>query len=160
MQWGLWSVSHREGQGLYPRTSRTPVGSHDFPRSVRMHWLPYGAELNSGMRLLVDDKSCLDMINELGPARAVDIYTESVDMGRNEESGTQYEDEDVCALFRDENIMDLDHVQPIAEDETVQNRDKFVQGGNMLLLEGPSHGQDGVNVEEEEKKRIRIREWL
>ena len=21
-----------------------------FPRSVRMHWLPYGAELNSGMR--------------------------------------------------------------------------------------------------------------
>ena len=57
--------------------------------------------------------------------------------------------------------MDLDHVQPVAEDETVQNRDKFVQGGNMLLLEGPSHGQDGVNVEEEEeKRRFRIREWL
>ena len=119
-----------------------------------MHWLPYGAELNSGMRLLVDDKSCLDMINELGTARVVDVYTESDDMGGNEESVTQYADEDVFALFRDENIMDLDHVQPVAEDETVQNRDKFVQGGNMLLLEGPSHGQDGVNVEEEEKKKI------
>ena len=121
-----------------------------FPRFVRMHWLPYGAELNSGMRLLVDDKSCLDMINELGTARAIDIYIDSVDMGGNEESGTQYADEDVFALFRDENIMPLDHVEPVAEDQTVQNRDKFVQGGNMLLLEGPTHGQDGLNVEEEE----------
>ena len=49
--------------------------------------------------------------------------------------------------------MDLDHVQPVAEDETIQNRDKFVQDGNMLLLEGPSHGHDGVNVEEEEKNK-------
>jgi hypothetical protein len=86
-----------------------------------MHWLPYGAELNSGMRLLVDDKSCLDMINQLGTNRVVDIYTESVDMGGNEESGTQYADEDVFALFQDENVMHLDHVKPIAEDETVQN---------------------------------------
>ena len=64
-----------------------------------MHWLPCVAELNSGMTLLVDDKSCLDMINELGTARAVDIYTESVDMGGNEESVTRYADEDVFALF-------------------------------------------------------------
>jgi hypothetical protein len=84
-----------------------------------MHWLPYGAELNSRMRLLVDDKSCLDMINELGTARAVDIYIESVDMGGNEESRTQYAYEDVFALFRDENIMDLDHVEPVAEDQIV-----------------------------------------
>ena len=46
--------------------------------------------------------------------------------------------------------MPLDHVEPVTEDQTVQNRDKFVQGGNMLLLEGPTHGQDGLNVEEEE----------
>jgi hypothetical protein len=59
------------------------------------------------------------MINELGTARAVDIYIESVDMGGNEESGTQYADEDVFALFRDENIMDLDHVELVAEDQTV-----------------------------------------
>jgi hypothetical protein len=109
-----------------------------FPRSVRMYWLPYGAELNSGMRLLVDDKSCLDMITELGTATAVDIYTESVDMGGNEEPRTQYADEDVFALFRDDNIMDLDHVEPVVEEQTVQNRDKFVQGGNMLYLEGPT----------------------
>ena len=76
-----------------------------------MHWLPYGAELNSGMRLLVDDKSCLDMINELGSARALDIYTEliSVYSGGNEETETHYADEEVFALFRDDNIMDLDH---------------------------------------------------
>jgi len=45
----------------------------------------------------------------------------------------------------------LDHVEPVAEDQTIENRDKFVQGGNMLLLEGPTHGQDGLNVEEEEE---------
>ena len=149
---GDWGVSHIEKDKIsIPELEGHLLDHTTFSRSVRMHWLPYGAELNSGMRLLVDDKSCLDMINELGTARVVDVYTESVDMGRNEESGTQYEDEDVFALFRDENIMDLDHVQPIAEDETVQNRDKFVQGGNMLLLEGPTHGQDGLNVEEEEE---------
>ena len=37
--------------------------------------------------------------NELGTARVVDIYTESVDMGGNEESVTRYADEDVFALF-------------------------------------------------------------
>jgi hypothetical protein len=49
----------------------------------------------------------------------VDIYIESVDMGGNEESGTHYANEDVFALFRDENIMDLDHVEPVVEDQTV-----------------------------------------
>ena len=60
-----------------------------FPRSVRMYWLPYGADLNSGMKLLVDDKSCLDMINELGTGRAMDIYIKpiSVGIGGNEEEG-------------------------------------------------------------------------
>ena len=37
--------------------------------------------------------------------------------------------------------MPLDHVEPVVED----------QGGNMLLLEGPTNGQDGLNVEEEEE---------
>jgi hypothetical protein len=50
--------------------------------------------------------------------------------------------------------MDLDHVEPAAEDQTIQNRDKFVQGGNMLLLEGRTHGQDGLNVEEEEDSEL------
>jgi hypothetical protein len=40
-------------------------------------------------------------------------------MGGNEESRTQYAYEDVFALFRDENIMDLDHVEPVAEDQIV-----------------------------------------
>jgi len=73
-----------------------------------MYWLPFGAEVSSGMKLLVDDKSCLDMVNELGAARAVDIYTEPIEIDANEEIETQYEDEDVFALFRDDNIMDLD----------------------------------------------------
>jgi hypothetical protein len=29
-----------------------------------MYWLPIGAKLNSGMKLLVDDKFCMDMIVE------------------------------------------------------------------------------------------------
>jgi len=138
---GDCGVSHIEKDKIsIPELEGHLLDHTTFPRSVRMHWLPYGAELNSGMRLLVDDKSCLDMINELGTARAIDIYIDSVNMGGNEESGTQYADEDVFALFRDENIMPLDHVEPVAEDQTVQNRDKFVQGGNMLCLEGPTHG--------------------
>ena len=40
------------------------------------------------MKLLVDDKSCLDMINELGTRRAVDIYTEPISVGGNEETET------------------------------------------------------------------------
>jgi alpha-galactosidase len=119
---GDWGVSHIEKDKIsIPELEGHMLDHTTFPRSVRMHWLPYGAELNSGMRLLVDDKSCLDMIIQLGTNRVVDIYTELVDMGGNEESGTQYADEDVFALFQDENVMHLDHVKPIAEDETVQN---------------------------------------
>ena len=97
---GDCGVSRKEKDKIYvPELEGHLLDHTTFPRSVRMFWLPYGAELNSGMRLFVDDKSCLDMINELGTARAIDIYTESVDMGGNEESGTQYADEDVFVIF-------------------------------------------------------------
>jgi len=98
------------------------------------------------MKLLVDDKSCLDMINELGAGSAVDIYTEPINVaiGRNEETETRYADEDVFALFRDENIMELDHVEPVVNEQTVQD-------ANMLRLEGPTHCQDGLSEEEGEE---------
>lgn len=145
---GDCGVSHIEKDKIsIPELEGHLLDHTTFPQSVRMYWLPFGAELNSGMRLLVDDKSCLDMIHELGTATTVDIYTESVDMGGNEESGTQYADENVFALFQDDNIMDLDHAEPIVKEQTIQNRDKFVQGDNMLCLEGPTHGQDSPNEE-------------
>ena len=99
MQWGFWGVPHRKDKISIPELEGHLLDHTTFSRSVRMYRLPYGADLNSGMKLLVDDKSCLDMINELGTARAIDIYTESVDMGGNEESGTQYADEDVFVIF-------------------------------------------------------------
>ena len=46
-----------------------------FKRSIRMYWLPFGAAVNTGMRMLVDDKSCLDMVDAIGSNGAVDIYT-------------------------------------------------------------------------------------
>jgi len=130
---GNFGVSHIEKDKIsVPELEGHLLDHTTFPRSIRMYWLPYGAELNSGMRLLVDDKSCLDMIKELGSARALDIYTESISVynGGNEETETQYADEEVFALFRDDNIMDLDHVEP-------------AQDVNMLCLEGPTHGHDG-----------------
>ena len=59
---GDWGVSHIEKDKIsIPELEGHMLDHTTFSRSVRMHWLPYGAELNSGMRLLVDDKSCLDM---------------------------------------------------------------------------------------------------
>jgi hypothetical protein len=83
-----------------------------FKRSVRMYWLPFGAAVSSGMRLLVDDKSCLDMVDSIGSDGAVDIYIEliDVDMGAYSETNIQdgIGDEVVFDLFRDENVFNLD----------------------------------------------------
>jgi hypothetical protein len=51
----------------------------------------------------------MDLLDEIGSAGVMDIYTErnELDMSANEGTETQYGDEDVFALFRDENIMDL-----------------------------------------------------
>jgi alpha-galactosidase len=95
-------VSHIEKDKIsIPELKGHLLDHTTFPRSIRMYWLPYGADLNSGMKLLVDDKSCLDMINDLGTGRAVDIYTEPINVviGGNEETETHYADEDVFALF-------------------------------------------------------------
>jgi len=106
---GDWGLSHVDKDKLsIPELEGHLLDHTTFQRCIRMYWLPFGAEVSSGMKLLVDDKSCLDMVNELGAARAVDIYTEPIEIDANEEIETQYEDEDVFALFRDDNIMDLD----------------------------------------------------
>ena len=138
---GDCGVSRKEKDKIYvPELEGHLLDHTTFPRSVRMFWLPYGAELNSGMRSLVDGKSCLDMINELGTGRAVDIYTEPISVGGNEKTKTQYADDDVFALFQDDNIMDLDHAEPVVKEQTVQD-------ANMLLLEGPTLCQDRLNEE-------------
>jgi alpha-galactosidase len=143
---GDYGVSHIEKDKIsIPELEGHLLDHTTFPRSSRMYWLPYGADLNTRMRLLVDDKSCLDMINELGTGGAVDIYTEPIRVGCNEESETQYADEDVFALFRDDNIMDLDHTEPVVNEENIQD-------ANMLHLEGPTQCQDGLNDDEEESE--------
>ncbi|BAF23783.2 Os08g0432600 [Oryza sativa Japonica Group] len=122
---GDCGVSHIEKDKIsIPELEGHLLDHTTFPQSVRMYWLPFGAELNSGMRLLVDDKSCLDMIHELGTATTVDTPNQLIWVG----------------------MKNLEH-KPIVKEQTVQNRDKFVQGDNMLCLEGPTHGQDSPNEE-------------
>ncbi|RLN34400.1 hypothetical protein C2845_PM03G08210 [Panicum miliaceum] len=80
---------------------------------------------------------CFD---EIGSAGAVDIYTERIelDMSGNEGTETQYGDEDVFALFKNENIMNLneqDGNQSTAHDE------------NIMYLEAPTTHEDGQNDE-------------
>jgi len=122
---GDLGVSHIDKDKLsIPELNGHLLDHTTFQRSVRMYWLPVGAKLNSGMRLLVDDKSCMDLLDEIGSAGVVDIYTErnELDMSANEGTETQYSDEDVFALFRDENIMDLNEQegnQSAALDENI-----------------------------------------
>jgi hypothetical protein len=90
-----------------------------FKRSIRMYWLPFGAAMNTGMRLLVDDKSCLDMLDAVGSIGAVDIYTEFIDVDMAAMSGTDLVDavgdEAVFDLFRDENVLNLDPASTIID---------------------------------------------
>jgi hypothetical protein len=105
-----------------------------------MHWLPIGVKINSGMRLLVDDKFCMDMLDEIGSTGVVDIYIELIelDMSVNEGTETQYGDEDVFALFKDEKMMDLN------EQEGNQSA---AQDVNIMYLEAPTTHEEGQNDE-------------
>ncbi|CAO1941750.1 unnamed protein product [Urochloa humidicola] len=78
-------ISHIEKDKLsVPELEGHLLDHTTFKRSVMMYWLPFGAALNSGLRLIVDDKSCLDMLDELGCVGAVDIYTELIDVDHRE----------------------------------------------------------------------------
>jgi len=69
-------VSHIDKDKLsIPQLEGHLMDHTTFKRSVRMYWLPFGAAVNTGMRMLVDDKSCLDMVDAIGSNGAVDIYT-------------------------------------------------------------------------------------
>jgi alpha-galactosidase len=78
---GDLGVSHIDMDKLsIPELNGHLLDHTTFPRSVRMYWLPKGAELNCGMRLLVDDKPCMDMLEEIGSIRSVDIYTVQIEL--------------------------------------------------------------------------------
>jgi hypothetical protein len=81
-----------------------------FRKSVRMYWLPCGAAVHTGMMMLIDDKSCLDMLDAVGSVGIVDIYTEEidVDMAAMTDVVETIRDEDVFDMFRDENVLNLD----------------------------------------------------
>ncbi|CAN6275265.1 unnamed protein product [Urochloa humidicola] len=97
-----------------------------FKRAVRMYWLPFGAGLSTGMRLLVDDKSCLGMVEAVGCNGAVDIYTELIDVDMAGSSETDLQDvgdEAVFDLFRDGNVMHLDPPATLAEIDDAMDLD-------------------------------------
>jgi alpha-galactosidase len=86
-----------------------------FRKSVRMYWLPCGAAVHAGIRMLVDDKSCLDMLDAVGSIGVVDIYTEKIDVNMAAMTETDVDmtamtetDEDMFSMFRDENVLNLD----------------------------------------------------
>ena len=127
---GDLGVSHIEKDKLsIPELNGHLLDHTTFRRSVRMYWLPIGAKLNSGMRLLVDDKSCMDMLDEIGSSGAVDIYTETIelDMTANEGTEVQYGDDDVFDLFRDENTTHLDALVSPMDSQNAQNSDQHVE---------------------------------
>jgi hypothetical protein len=107
-----------------------------FKRLVRMYWLLFGAVVSTGMRLLVDDRSCLDMVDAVGSDGAVDVYTEliNVDMGEISETNLQDDlgDEAVFDLFRD----------PLATFEDAQNGDQNTE-------DPPATFEDAQNTEDE-----------
>jgi len=106
-------------------------------RTVRMFWLPLGAPLNSGMRMLVDDKSCLDMLNAVRSDGAVDMYTELIDV-------------DLAAMSVSDGGVDLAAMSE--SDGGVF--DQSAEYENMLRLDAPAThevAQDGTQVEEEEE---------
>jgi len=140
---GDWGLSHIDKDKLsIPELEGHLLDHTTFQRCIRMYWLPFGAEVSSGMKLLVDDKSCLDMVNELGAARAVDIYTEPIEIDANEEIETQYEDEDVFALFRDDNIMDLDAPTHLVAKPNEQIGEKNLEDTKIMYLEAPTSVED------------------
>ncbi|CAN6269348.1 unnamed protein product [Urochloa humidicola] len=143
-------VSHIEKDKLsIPELNGHLLDHTTFHKFVRMYWLPVGAKLSSGMRLLVDDKSCMDMVNEIGASGAVDIYSETIqlDMSGNEGTEIQYGDDDVFNLFRDENIMDLD--APIAATDGCNAMDSIADAQNAQSDEQHVENE-GLEEEEEE----------
>jgi alpha-galactosidase len=117
-----------------------------FKRSVRMYWLSFGAAVNTRMRLLVDDKSCLDMLDAVGSIGAVDIYTEFIDVDMAAMSGTDLVDvvgdEAVFDLFRDENVLNLDPASTIID---AQLGDQTAEDDNILCLDAPATHEDAQN---------------
>ncbi|CAN6196489.1 unnamed protein product [Urochloa humidicola] len=136
-------VSHIEKDKLsIPELEGHLLDHTTFRRSVRMYWLPSGASMNSGMRMLVNDQSCLDMLDAVAAEGAVDIYTELVDVGMAAVSDTAIygvADEAVFDLFRDENVMNLDALLG----------DKTAEGANALVTQWD--GQNGTEIEEEDE---------
>lgn len=57
-----------------------------------LHWLFPGKDLNNGLRVLVDDKACLDMSDTIVEGRVADIYVEKATEFEAGE-GSNFEDE-------------------------------------------------------------------
>ena len=130
-----------------------------FKRSVRIYWLPFGAAVNTGMRMLVDDKSCLDMVDAIGSNGAVDIYTELIDVDMAKFSETDLQDgagdEAVFDLFRDENVLNFDahHGGQITEDAQIgePNTEDEQEDG----LDSECEATGFTSDEDDEAKEIR-----
>jgi hypothetical protein len=149
---GDLGVSHIDKDKLsIPELNGHLLDHTTFPRCVRMYWLPKGAELNSGMRLLVDDKSCMDMLDEIGSVGSVDIYTEQIELDMAANEVTEYGDDVVFDLFRDENRMDLDGnpMDSLNALAIVDNGQNGQKGDQNVENEGEEEQREEEEEEEE-----------
>ena len=123
---GDYGVSHIDKDKLSISELEGHLLDHTtFRRFVRMFWLPFGAALSTGLRMLANDKSCLDMLDAVGSDGAVDIYTELIDV-------------DLAAMSESDGGV----------------FDQSAEYENMLRLDAPAThevAQDGTQVEEEEE---------
>ncbi|KAJ1283925.1 hypothetical protein BS78_03G164600 [Paspalum vaginatum] len=67
-----------------------------------LHWLFPGKDLNNGLRVLVDDATCLEMSNCISEGGVVEIYVEDPAVvqssdGDQDEDGSEYEEEEINA---------------------------------------------------------------
>ena len=90
-----------------------------------LHWLLPGKELDNGLRLLLDDKGCLEVAGTIGDGEVAEIYVEEpIALEESEcDEGSEYEEEEGTSdeddsLNEQEVQEELDDEGPEIEEDT------------------------------------------
>ena len=122
-----------------------------------LHWLLPGKELNNGLRLLLDDKGCLEVAGTIGDGEVAEIYVEEpIALEESEcDEGSEYEEEEGTSdeddsLNEQEVQEELDDEGPEIEEDTqpVHAANEFlgaaiVPSGNRAGIQQPIQLDEG-----------------
>ena len=80
-----------------------------------LHWLLPRKELDNGLRLLLDDKGCLEVAGTIGDGEVAEIFVEEpIALEESEgEEGSEYEEEEVQEELDDEGPKIEEDTQPV-----------------------------------------------